>query len=221
MSKELCYVGDPCYVILDEEWHKVVKTIYPKGTSKADYSKVAINGESFFMSGTYHGDGEYTLKDARGVATLSLGVDSGSLAAIPLRIFPPADREEVKKSYLGAIVEIDLVNCSEEDGKFTFDQYTVNTKPIELEEDVPVSLTVYYTASNQVSVESLEHKLGIKWHDINTWWVKHDEFYATLGNGDTVSCDLDSGCDWDFVDWKHPDLIRVYDKNNQCIEERD
>ncbi len=128
MSKELCYVGDPCYVILDEEWHKVVKKIYPTRNSEANYSKVAINGEPFFMSGTYHGDGEYELKNARGEAILSLGVDSGSLAAIPLRIFPPADREYFKRSYLGAIVEIDLVNCSEEDGKFTFDQYTVDTK---------------------------------------------------------------------------------------------
>ena len=148
-------------------------------------------------------------------------VDSGTLAAIPLHILPQYPRDVYKEemgreSLYGAVVEIDLVNCSEEDGKFTFDHYTVDTKPTE---EVPVSITVHYTLSEQYTVKWLEERLEIKWKDIETWWIKHDQFRAELKDGSQVACDLDSADG--HTDWKWPDLIRVYNKDHVCIEERD
>ena len=152
-----------------------------------------------------------------------MSVDSGTLAAIPLRILPPTSQLhfEDNTSTLGAVVEIDLMNCSEEDGRFTFDHYTVDTNP-NVDIEVPESLTVYYTASNSISIKELEKKLECSWGDIKNWWIKYDTFYAqTEGDGETLTAELDSGWAVDHINWKWPDCIKVYDKDFNCIEERD
>lgn len=65
------FIGDPCYVISDENWEKLGASGFPDGENN-------VLDASMFMAGTAYGDGEYT--DGK---YCRYPVDSGTLGAVP------------------------------------------------------------------------------------------------------------------------------------------
>ena len=71
------YIGDPCYVLSDEDYKEMLTQAYG---NKKTYS-ATIRGHKLFVSGTYYGDGIYS--DEVGNAYM---VDSGQLSCVPMEL---------------------------------------------------------------------------------------------------------------------------------------
>lgn len=77
-SEKGFYFGDPCYVLKDADYNEWDKQLdYENGA-------VEINGLHWLVHETLYGDGEYNLSDGN-----KAGVDSGSLALVPLELCDP------------------------------------------------------------------------------------------------------------------------------------
>lgn len=68
------YIGDPCYVIPDEEWDEYIEV------SDAESNETAFfHGEPTWSHYTAHGDGEYHNSSR----SMALPVDSGTIGVVP------------------------------------------------------------------------------------------------------------------------------------------
>lgn len=75
-SEKGFYIGDPCYVLPDEIYNEIWGDKY-----NFKDGKIEVGDKAFLVHGTAYGDGEYF----DGIGT-SYGVDSGTLALIPLEL---------------------------------------------------------------------------------------------------------------------------------------
>lgn len=84
-------IGDPCYIINDDDWNELIKDTGHFGSRTSIYRDTAWNWndgsyffkrEKCFAYSTYVGDGEYYLED-EGKKVETLGVDSGLLGIMP------------------------------------------------------------------------------------------------------------------------------------------
>jgi hypothetical protein len=112
------YIGDPCYVIEGGKWSSFMERVFGDGDTP-DYSTLP-----FFMAGTTYGDGCYHLYTGE-QKVAELGVDSGTLAAIPIDMITSVDTAQK----LGHIIELgrDETRFSCDKGVFTFGSYTCKT----------------------------------------------------------------------------------------------
>ena len=120
-SSELCYIGDPCYVFTHVQWREIKESIHPV-SGKADYTKAKLGDHFLFIRPTRHGDGVFPIKE---LPESELGVDSGSLSCIPVKLIRDTMPQIALK--LGVIVDVDINKCTETNGLFQFDKYTVST----------------------------------------------------------------------------------------------
>lgn len=121
------YIGDPCYVIPNDEWMEYLDT-YPKypppdpGYGWIDGIAVNYKGHKCFHSMTAHGDGSY--RDNEGHR---YGVDAGIIGIIPLAL---CDKEQLAElEDLGRVVTFDKrfeVYC-EKDCTFHFGHISIVT----------------------------------------------------------------------------------------------
>lgn len=135
------YVGDPCYVIDDDEWMDCLDaTCYlglyedeqAMGARKCNqvgeqlgvFSCINDDGDEFLFaaSGTQYGDGAYPcMKNDEAIG--ECGVDAGLIAAIPVDMIP-----DEWNNGLGVVVEIDqdfVISCTE--GTISFGDVEVLT----------------------------------------------------------------------------------------------
>ena len=124
LPKGKYFIGDPCYVIRDEEWTEVGNATGwfggINGSEKAkafDGTFMTKNGVGF-ADGTAHGDGCYM--DAGG--ELFIPVDSGLIGIVPV------DDNTQINPYLGQVLTFkeDFNVCSY-NGNFLFDTYVIGT----------------------------------------------------------------------------------------------
>lgn len=121
VSKKGFYFGDPCYVLGDEFYHEVWGGIYEYQDCIVKEPKT---GMRFAVHGTAYGDGTYYGSDGN-----EFGVDSGTLALIPLELVEKRDGIDFGGLYLGA----GKAEFSENDGMFCVvlpdgNTFTVNTE---------------------------------------------------------------------------------------------
>jgi len=117
------FIGDPCYVIPDDEWSDFVG---PYCVDYRDGDGLQIyKGMKVFAASTSCGDGCY--RDNRGN---SYGVDSGMLGIVPVELCDPNELDKVmSRKDLGAIMKYDRdfeVSCSP-DAVFTFGHIVIET----------------------------------------------------------------------------------------------
>jgi len=79
------YIGDPCYLIPDEDWDGVLEATNFFGVGDGDAidfddGLYHWNGRTCFTAFTKHGDGCYGNK----CGSVKVGVDSGTIGIIPL-----------------------------------------------------------------------------------------------------------------------------------------
>lgn len=70
------YIGDPCYVIADEEWDDFLDVFISKDSGFFEYK-----GHRFFVSSTAYGDGSYEDNFNN-----TYPVDAGLIGAIPMEL---------------------------------------------------------------------------------------------------------------------------------------
>jgi hypothetical protein len=122
------YIGDPCYIIPDEDWDRVLKAtnffgIMDVGGTDFDDGLYHWNGRTCFTYFTKYGDGCYGNKSG----TAMVGVDSGTIGIIPLKkedTIEPLDYPYTLVREFGKCFEV-----WEEDGVFHFGRKVkINTK---------------------------------------------------------------------------------------------
>ena len=78
------YVGDPCYVVADDNWMKLIDSTGCFGSENYnnppnwDHGKFTYNGADCYAHGTAEGDGEFQDNYNR-----TYGVDAGLIGVIP------------------------------------------------------------------------------------------------------------------------------------------
>ena len=111
------YLGDPCYMVPDDEWHDLLYTCQtfqePVGTLR--------DGTKIYALPTAYGDGQYTGSDG-----FSYGVDAGLIGLVPVGIKLDDDSKQC----------LDLVNIVEfltdtvmydDNGVLTFGHIVIDT----------------------------------------------------------------------------------------------
>jgi hypothetical protein len=110
------YVGDPCYVIPDDEWSDLLDhTLFfglfasPDNMAKDIYNEKANQNGIFSwkdkllgVSSTAYGDGGYSSNVDK-----SFSVDAGMIGAVPLELCDPEGLEEVHKYGHGHVMTFD------------------------------------------------------------------------------------------------------------------
>lgn len=127
--KGKCWVGDPCYVIDEDNWDLFCSKLYPNHECVIDSTEggmVVTNKGKFFICGTAYGDGCYPLTK-KGDEVATLGVDAGMLAIIPVEMLDDAN------CTLGHIVEVNG-RVRAEGGNFSCGDIEVKTCDDEEEE---------------------------------------------------------------------------------------
>ena len=104
------YIGDPCYVIADEDWGPLLE--HAEYFSGTEGKAVDWMGDLLFSGSTAYGDGEY--QDRKGN---KYPVDAGMIGAVPWSHVDDEDR--ATKCGLVVVFEDDW-KCSSEDGYFIF-----------------------------------------------------------------------------------------------------
>jgi hypothetical protein len=114
------YIGDPCYVLPDEEWLDALEStgyfgLYPDVSSISNTDRYAPkelqngvfsrDGVLFAVSSTESGDGEYPVEWNGKIG--SCGVDSGDISAIPMEII---DVDAVNADYPGGIKGLGVIH---------------------------------------------------------------------------------------------------------------
>lgn len=121
------WIGDPCYVVKDENWGKLLDETacfglpeVGKPTGYFDDGLFHYNGETCFAQSTAYGDGTYALKDRNGVVEGTIPVDAGLISIMPIYA-----RDEMGS---GVILSFDApFGVWERNGVFHFGSYKVNT----------------------------------------------------------------------------------------------
>lgn len=123
------YIGDPCYVIRDEEWSDFLSALWKAEESEDFDGNFTWKGENVFCHSTAHGDGCYESTKG-GVPSARFPVDAGLIGAIPLTLCNQPDDDEI-------VVEMtdssNLGSC--EDGLFLIHTYMIPTKDEDEDED--------------------------------------------------------------------------------------
>lgn len=138
---EVCYMGDPCYVIPYDKWDDFCDLMFDGENEFNDRESVRVfeldTGEKSYWFGTAHGDGVYYLEENHGVVG-EMGVDAGMLSIIPRSFLNKvltdggADANDafnhIKSRRLGVVKKIDMkdkMNVS--NGDFTFGTLKMET----------------------------------------------------------------------------------------------
>ena len=115
------YIGDPCYVIHDDEWMPFLEA---NGLLDNDgfHPACEYHDKPCFVSSTMYGDGTYPVWGP--VGQKPIGVDAGLLSAVPSDLV--ADRGEAER--LGFFVTFaEDFACGWEDGTIIFGDYRIAT----------------------------------------------------------------------------------------------
>ena len=88
------YIGDPCYVINEEDWSDFLDEY--RIARKAGFTHFKFKGFTVGVTRTAHGDGSYTGTDG-----FSYSVDAGLLGVVPLELVE--DKEKAER--LGRVIE--------------------------------------------------------------------------------------------------------------------
>jgi len=121
------YIGDPCYVIRDDEWMDFLNVFW-KAQEMEDYDgNFTWKGENVFCHSTAYGDGCY--ESDQGV---SFDVDAGLIGAIPLTLCCESKLDDSK-----VVVEMTDSNRlgSYEDGLFVIHNFSIQTETEPEDED--------------------------------------------------------------------------------------
>lgn len=124
------YIGDPCYVIADDNWIPLLKE-----TNYLEDEEQYYKGEQIFCGGTAHGDGCYIGSNHK-----SYPVDAGLIGIIPMSV---VDKKENVED-LGSLETFNkdfVVDIA--DGIFKFDNIVINTDE-EDDEDYDEDEDKYY-----------------------------------------------------------------------------
>lgn len=117
------YIGDPCYVIADQDWMTYLDTwpAHPNPHIGWVDGAARYKNMTCFQAGTAYGDGEY--KDNKG---RKYGVDAGMLGIVPLALCEPTKKEMRE---LGRVAKFDkpFRVYRDEDYTFYFGEYTIPT----------------------------------------------------------------------------------------------
>lgn len=110
------YIGDPCYVIRDKDWLKVLED-----SEYFEDGEFVYNNCRCFAYGTAYGDGEYEDNQGRD----GYGVDSGCISIMPIAAVTK-DRDRIEE--FGHLVEMpkDFFPCFR-NGVFYFDEIEIDT----------------------------------------------------------------------------------------------
>lgn len=92
------YIGDPCYVINEEDWSDFVDEY--RIARKAGFTHFKFKGFTVGVTRTAHGDGSYTGTDG-----YSYSVDAGLLGVVPLELVEDKEKSE----RLGRIIEVSFL----------------------------------------------------------------------------------------------------------------
>ena len=113
------WIGDPCYVLSDDVYYGVWNDKYNFKDGKIDTDDTL----SFIVHGTAYGDGAY-----EGSNGFTYGVDSGTLAVIPIELVSKEDGVSLGTIETGNKVEFDYI-----EGTFKFD---IDGKTIKIDTDI-------------------------------------------------------------------------------------
>jgi hypothetical protein len=117
------YIGDPCYVVEDDDWIKLLED-----NNYFHDCNFIYKGKKCYADGTAYGDGCY--QDNHGEA---YGVDAGLLGIIPVSIIK-VNKKEMKR--LGNVVKFTKdFNVDSGNGIFHFGNITINTRDNEDQEE--------------------------------------------------------------------------------------
>ena len=159
------YIGDPCYVLNDEEYYGNWEKNY-----KFDDGEIKTDCGTWFVHSTAYGDGEYY--DNNGVG---YGVDSGTIAVIPLEVVFAHPSEDILKN--GAVST----------DKMDFFGNTVIRNGKELSCEITVEDGIFWI------IVQMRNENG-EWDNI----IIHDTEIYTAGNDDDDD-EEDDDC-WDDED---------------------
>ena len=109
------YIGDPCYVIREEDWNKVCDEMF-KDSEDFECMIIKILEKPFFIGRTAYGDGTY-----RDQENHQYGVDSGSLGAVPVEIIKNLGIDMFCYDFPNGLV------ITYKDGNFDFGGIVINT----------------------------------------------------------------------------------------------
>jgi len=117
------YIGDPCYVLDDDAWDRVLEL----SSCFEDGKPVPFDDHMIWAHHTMYGDGAYYDQNGN-----EFGVDSGCLGAVPLSaISDPAGEDS------GALVDAPnglVVEYDEQTGTFVFGSIIIKTGDEDIED---------------------------------------------------------------------------------------
>lgn len=109
------YIGDPCYVVSDDNWDKLLDD-----TDFFENESQSYKGVQILAGDTMYGDGEYEDNYGR-----KYGVDAGLIGIMPIDVI---DKKYENIEELGSIVEFDENFVAIVDnGVFKFGDVIINT----------------------------------------------------------------------------------------------
>lgn len=113
------FVGDPCYVINDKEWH-----IYLDACDYGNINPFQFNGHSAWVDNTAFGDGVYY--DQHGN---QFPVDSGLIGVTPIEVCDQAEVNNALERQLGVIIspEKDFSTSCSDKGTFYIGNMIIDT----------------------------------------------------------------------------------------------
>lgn len=107
------YVGDPCYVLSDKDWQKIL----------GDDGFSQLKGHEIFFAGTNSGDGTYL--DNLGN---EYGVDTGCIGILPVEVCLKGRLKDITKRNLGQVHVFDSeFEVYVSGGNFTFGDIEIIT----------------------------------------------------------------------------------------------
>lgn len=118
-------IGDPCYAVPDKDWLPLLETCN-YFNSPIGYVKDGIQSFPVLAFGTKWGDGCYLGSDGN-----EYGVDAGLLGLVPVELV------EDLSEHSGNVVNFskDTLCVDDGSGKLRFGHITIDTDPVEEEED--------------------------------------------------------------------------------------
>lgn len=108
------YIGDPCYVIPDDDWMAYLDTwpAHPSPGAGWVDGAARYKDHTVFQAGTAYGDGTYYDQNRH-----EYGVDAGMLGIVPLALCHPS-KKEMKE--LGRVIKFDKPFKVYRDEYYTF-----------------------------------------------------------------------------------------------------
>ena len=116
------YIGDPSYVLDDDEYLYVIQQYLDNDTRTGTYN--TSQGRKVFIASTYYGDGVYPDNDGDWYP-----VDAGIIGATPADCVTSEAQEQIYADGLVASVTWQSsFNCFEDDGMIVFGDVEIDTK---------------------------------------------------------------------------------------------